>query len=107
MVNRHDFFHLRGVLVWSNCCSGKRDDRFAAGTALELGFCIDVLHADAQGSAQEHLVKGESWSNRRGSDHFTDGRLTELPANFCGMTMLYTLLPVFTPVLRCFVARDC
>lgn len=31
----------------------------------------------------------------RDPDHFTEGRLSELPLKFYGMTMLYALLPVF------------
>ena len=34
----------------------------------------------------------------RDPDHFTDGRLSELPLKFYGMTMLYTFLPLFALV---------
>jgi beta-carotene hydroxylase len=38
----------------------------------------------------------------RDPDHFTDGRLSELPAKFYGVTMLYAFLPIFAliPVTR-------
>ncbi len=44
----------------------------------------------------------------RDPDHFTDGRLSELPVKFYGMTMLYTFLPFFALIapLRVLLPRS-
>jgi beta-carotene hydroxylase len=45
---------------------------------------------------------------KRDPDHFTDGRLSELPVKFYGMTMLYSLLPFFAlvPPLRILLPKS-
>ena len=44
----------------------------------------------------------------RDPDHFTDGRLSELPVKFYGMTMVYSFLPFFALIkpLRILLPRD-
>ncbi len=45
---------------------------------------------------------------KRDPDHFTDGRLSELPVKFYGMTMLYSFLPFFAlvPPLRILLPKS-
>ncbi|MEY4995754.1 MAG: hypothetical protein RLZ67_479 [Actinomycetota bacterium] len=45
---------------------------------------------------------------KRDPDHFTDGRLSELPVKFYGMTMLYSFLPFFAlvPPLRVLLPKS-
>jgi beta-carotene hydroxylase len=65
-----------------------------------IGFLCSIPTGIEYSSHRAGHMRHHAYTNDpdRDPDHFTDGRLTELPIKFYGMTMLYTLLPVFALV---------
>jgi beta-carotene hydroxylase len=61
-------------------------------------------------SHREGHMRHHAFTNdpARDPDHFTDGRLSELPLKFYGMTMVYSFLPFFALIkpLRVLLPRD-
>jgi len=76
--------------------------RVARGRKLEdaIGVLCSVPTGINFSSHRVGHMRHHAFTNdpERDPDHFTEGRLSELPVKFYGMTMLYTFLPVFALV---------
>ena len=62
-----------------------------------IGFLCSIPTGIEYSSHRAGHMRHHAYTNDpdRDPDHFTDGRLIELPAKFYGMTLLYTFLPLF------------
>lgn len=65
-----------------------------------IGIVCSIPTGINYASHQTGHMRHHAFTNdpERDPDHFTDGRLAELPVKFLGMTLLFLLLPVFALV---------
>lgn len=79
--------------IWGKATRGRVIEELI-GVACSLPTGMNFA-AHREGHMRHHAYTNDPL---RDPDHFTDGRLSELPAKFYGMTMVYTFLPLFALV---------
>ena len=79
--------------IWGRASRGRVVEEII-GVACSLPTGINFA-AHREGHMRHHAFTNDP---SRDPDHFTDGRLSELPVKFYGMTMVYTFLPLFALV---------
>ena len=79
--------------IWGRNAKGRRAEDLI-GTLCSVPTGINFSSHRA-GHMRHHAYTNDPV---RDPDHFTDGRLGELPVKFYGMTMLYSFLPLFALV---------
>lgn len=89
--------------IWGKASRGRWVEE-AIGTLSSIPTGINFSSHRA-GHMRHHAYTNDP---KRDPDHFTDGRLSELPVKFYGMTMLYTFLPFFAlvPPLRILLPKS-
>ncbi len=89
--------------IWGKSLSGRWVEE-AIGIACSIPTGINFSSHRA-GHMRHHAYTNDP---ARDPDHFTDGRLRELPKKFYGMTMLYSFLPFFAFIkpLRILIPRQ-
>lgn len=76
--------------IWGKVPTGRRlEDMIGSLCSIPTGIQFSAHRASHM---RHHAFTNDP---ERDPDHFTDGRLRELPVKFYGMTMLYTFLPFF------------
>lgn len=83
--------------IWGRATRGRRmEEMIGVLCSIPTGINFSSHRA---GHMRHHAYTNDP---DRDPDHFTEGRLRELPAKFYGMTMLYSFLPFFAliPPLR-------
>ena len=79
--------------IWGTTAKGRRiEDLIGVLSSIPTGIEFTSHRA---GHMRHHAFTNDP---ERDPDHFTEGRLAELPVKFYGMTMLYSFLPVFALV---------
>ena len=79
--------------IWGRTSRGRAVEEMI-GVACSLPTGIN-FSAHREGHMRHHAFTNDP---SKDPDHFTDGRLAELPIKFYGMTMVYTFLPLFALV---------
>jgi beta-carotene hydroxylase len=89
--------------IWGKALRGRWVEE-AIGTLSSIPTGINFSSHRA-GHMRHHAYTNDA---KRDPDHFTDGRLSELPVKFYGMTMLYSFLPFFAlvPPLRILLPKS-
>jgi beta-carotene hydroxylase len=89
--------------IWGKALRGRWVEE-AIGTLSSIPTGINFSSHRA-GHMRHHAYTNDP---KRDPDHFTDGRLSELPVKFYGMTMLYSFLPFFAlvPPLRILLPKS-
>lgn len=89
--------------IWGKASRGRWVEE-AIGTLSSIPTGINFSSHRA-GHMRHHAYTNDP---KRDPDHFTDGRLSELPVKFYGMTMLYSFLPFFAlvPPLRILLPKS-
>jgi len=89
--------------IWGRSDRGRRAEDLI-GTLCSIPTGINFA-AHRVGHMRHHAFTNDPV---RDPDHFTDGRLSELPVKFYGMTMLYSFLPFFAlvPPLRVLLPKQ-
>ncbi|MEY4174419.1 MAG: hypothetical protein RI900_1584 [Actinomycetota bacterium] len=89
--------------IWGRSSSGRRAEDLI-GTLCSIPTGINFSSHRA-GHMRHHAFTNDP---ARDPDHFTHGRMSELPMKFYGMTMVYTFLPflALVPPLRAILPRQ-
>ena len=76
--------------IWGKVSRGRRlEDMIGSLSSIPTGIQFSAHRASHM---RHHAFTNDP---ARDPDHFTDGKLSELPVKFYGMTMLYSFLPFF------------